>query len=248
MIENPSQQLELEINTNTLKQKLKEFASSDFDTREQLLPELAIFIQDNVNKEVIENSINKESLIKEELVQAIELAKETPFDIKGDLVNPWTKEGTIVVLDSDGNIAGSWSEPTKGLEDYGDLHPYALHKALFSLHLNLANKSGGLEDESNFEYISGLVSKDITVFTGAPIEPLILSDKKYFIGSSGCAVTDDYVNDLMGGMGAQRGPNTLAGYHDGIFAEHVQFYMEDNHLVVKPMKESPFIKQVRKAN
>lgn len=247
MTEKPSQELEARV--STLRQKLHEFAKcNDMTEREKLLPDLAIFIQENVTKEVIENSINKESLIKDGLAQSIGLAKETPFDIKGELVNPWTKEGTIVVLDNDGNIAGSWSEATKGLEDYGDLHPYALHKALFSLHINLAGKTGGLEDEANFDYIASLVPKEIIVFTGAPIEPLVLSDKKYFIGSSGCSTTDEYTNELLGGMGAQRGPNTLAGYHDGIFAEHVQFYMKDNNPEVKPVKESAFVKQIRKAN
>lgn len=230
-----------------LKDSLKKFASSNTEQREAQLPQLTLFIKKNVNESVLKELIGIDSEFNQKLTSAVELTIQTPFDVKGKPVNPWTGEHTIVALDSDGYVVGACCNPTKALKSYGDLHPYALTKALFSLHLYKADREEGLENEDNLDYISSIAHKEVLIFTGAPKKPLFMPDEKsYYLGSSGCAVKKNYLKELLGG--ATPAPDTQAGRFDGIFAEMTQFYMADNASESKKMPEPTAVREMRRNN
>ncbi len=226
-----------------LQDRLTQFASSQTTDREQALPELYDFIRKNVKGELLK----VKPAFQSELEQATDLTLKTPFDVNGEEVNPWSGGFTVVVLDNDGKISGADSVPTEGLEEYGDLHPYALGKAVFLMHLEKAGRKGGLDHQENYDYIKGLFPREVTIYTGSARESLVVEGQTYYLGASGCAVTEAYLTELLGGAKPSHG--TQGGRFDGIFSDLAGFYMFDGKLS-KPIKyqEPASVKDIRRNN
>lgn len=230
----------------SLQRQLTEFASPEDEGREQILQGLVKFIKEKVNKDVIGLLIEKESPFQPRLESAIASVLETPFEVEGEEVNPWQGGFTIVALDSEGRIRGASSEPTKGLEKYGDLHPYALVKALCSLHLDTFGRPGGLGKLENYEYLKDKLG--VPIFTGSTEKPIHIDNyhNLFYLGGSGCSVKEDYLKELLGGATPEH--ETQAGLYDQIFCELTATYLVEPESPIGTVPEPPDARRVRMHN
>ena len=128
----------------------------------------------------------------------------------------WDGGYTVVVLDWAGTIL-AFSVKRKGpiYERYGDLLPYAMKKAIFRFHLELAHADGGLDSEGNLSYLRSLLPGE-TIFLGEA-ETSFMQGMPIIIGVSGAPLASKYRQKL-----APMLPEVVefvAGAADQVFAE-----------------------------
>jgi len=234
---------ETEFNALDLKEKLRVFSLSSTPAREQQLSGLISIVQTKANKDTLSILVDNEFQGKLEV--AVMKTLETPFEVNGEEINPWSesKGHTIVAIDANGNVRAAVSQPTEGLEEYGDLHPYALTKAVLSLHLTKKHfgQNNDIGMPLNFRYLRKLTETNI--FNGSSRLPAVIGDHRFYIGGSGCAVNEKYLSDLLGG--ATPAHNTQAGRLDAIFCDLVGFYLEDSEQEVTALPEPEELQEIR---
>lgn len=221
----------IEASALSIKNSLRAFAQGALEAREKCLAGLITTIKQNARLETLELLTDK--AFQPKLKEAVKKTLETPFEVEGEPVVPWAGGFTIVALDQRGEIRGVFSRPTEGLEEYSDLHPYALTKAVLALHLDLIpvvqRRLGNLD---NFKYVEKMAKTKI--FNGASQSPAIVGEDIIYIGGSGCVAKEEYLKRLLGG--AKPSHDTQAGRFDAIFCDLVEFYLtaEDEMVLQRP--------------
>lgn len=165
------------------------------------LVEVVGFLANQADKDAMDNLVSPESPFQAKLAEATTRTLSTPIKINPD-VDPsdgLRGHGTAVALSSEGEVLGTFNRPT-GLEgepaNYGDLRRYALIKAMCSLHLEKAGKSGGML--GNYDYLAGLgLIPYENLFTGAADQPIELEGKKVFIAGSGLEAKRRIYRDIF---------------------------------------------------
>ncbi len=237
---------EAEVSASILQENLRKFADLD-DTHDRgdAIADLISLIKEHANQESLGLLVNEE--FQPTLQESVKKALETPFVVEGEEVIPWSGGFTIVALSLTGKVRGAISKPTKGLESYGDLYPYALTKAVLAFQLWKNSKLSpgnelGIGNLKEYEYLTSVAKTHI--YNGAAILPAYLEDsmsKAVYIGGSGCAVKEDYLKGLLGG--AAPTPDTQAGRFDAIFCELVRNYLTGKE--VHKMPEPRDVREIR---
>jgi hypothetical protein len=234
--------IEPKVLAGSLQDKLKKFTSQeDLFKREKMLIDVANFImtKGNITGEVLRTLIDRD--FQPKLEKAVDKSLQTSFDINGKKINPWIGGFTVVALDMEGNIKGAMSKPTEGLESYGDLHPYALMKAVEAFHLDKNNlERHGLKIPQNIKYLTDLLKMQI--FNGCS-RGIQLGETKLYVGGSGCAVKRDYLKELLGG--AEPAPDTQAGRFDTIFCDLIGDYLRDSQKTANWVREPQELQVIR---
>ena len=209
-----------------LKSKLKEFASSNTQTRERMLKDLFGLIKGTLTDPFMAELLvpNGETQIR--LRRATESAFETPFKVNGEDQTIWESGYTVASLNQEGAVLGIISKPSPALKGYGYLGRFALSKAVCELHLDKADKKGGLSNLDNFDYISdiGLIPFQ-DLFTGSYPGLVDFGYGTSYLGGSGCAVKENYLKDLL--AGALPTADTLAGTFDAEFCKLTALYLSN---------------------
>lgn len=224
----------------TLGDKLREFAAMDTKQRTQRLPGLARSFKDSVDsKTLLDLSVTAPHPLRRQLDVAARAVRESRFG----QVEPWAGGYTVVSLDEAGNVSGTTTNAVgKVYKKYGDLSPYALKKALFTLHLERAGMLDGLSSERNLRHLESIgleFGKD--VFLGGAT--LTWEDQTHHVGVSGAELKEDYVRTLL----PQGMPHTLeflAGKADQVFAERVVHGV----MYRVPQDEPQFFAELRRAH
>ena len=244
----------VEVRIGFVREKLSQFASSETPEREKMLKGVVSFTKENVDKEVMEGLVDEEFQARFE--KAIERTLQTPFVITADVsagldgrkANPWKGSNTMCAIDSTGKVLAANTVPEKELASYGDLNRYSLIKALCTLHLDKAGKTGNLANIENFRYLIGLgLTPFDDIFAGSSKEAVIDgAENKIFIAGSGCHVENSYLTELLGG--ANPAQDTLAGVFDGIFSDITANFISDPNQTTAEIPEPKELAQIRISN
>lgn len=230
----------IEASALSVKNNLRVFARGTLEAREKSLAELIIVIKQNARLETLE--LLTDRTFHPKLMEAVRKTLETPFEVEGEPVLPWAGGFTIVALDQKGDIRGAFSKPTEGLGEYGDLHPYALTKAVLAFHLDsIPRDDTNLENLEYFKYAERLAKTKI--YNGASKRPANVGTDSVFIGGSGCAVKKEYLKELLGG--AKPSHDTQAGRFDAVFCDLVGFYLTREEALVIQRPEPKSIQEIR---
>lgn len=219
-----------------LQNSLGWFSTLTVREREAAIPGLLTLIKEHTYQESL--GLLTRTLLQPRLQSAVEKTLQTPFIVNDEEVIPWSGGFTVVALDIHGKIQGAVTEPTKGLESYGDLYPYALMKTVLAAHL-WKNRYPDTEDQlgigdvGKFKYLQEIATPH-AIYNGATSSPAFLSDwaVSVHIGGSGCAATESYLKELLGG--ATPAPDTQAGRFDTIFCELIKGYLEGKEVSALP--------------
>lgn len=255
MVNVESPEFSADINAERLQNVLKAFAIFDTEQRERRLPDLIKFIKEIATPEVM--AIATHPLKNKYLEQmsknfgppflwAISNALKASFKTPKGEMQSWEGGYTLVMIDQDGILLAAATNPVGEVyNQYGkNLFPYALSKAVFELHLNLADKKSGLDKEENFDYIESLgfeYGKDLFMGTNSFPNGTV-------IGASGCELSRDYVNSLLPESMRDSYPvDFLAGAADRYFARMVaaqsMFHTEPH-----AMEEPKLFAELRRAH
>lgn len=235
----------------SLKEQLKSFAAiEDEAARGQKLVEVVDLLVNQADKDTMDNLASSESPFPFMLTKAVESTLLTPIKINDDPdtepVEGWRGHGTAVALASDGEVLATFNMPT-GLEgepaNYGDLRRFALVKAMCSLHLDKAGRTGGML--GNYDYLQGLglVPYD-TLFTGAADSPIEMKGKRVFVAASGIEARKEfiegYLKDALQLTEVKVGRETQAGLFDSLASNRIARNLASPELagpIVIPQKE-----------
>lgn len=220
--------------------------------RENRLPELVRFIRRFGKEERLADALA--SHLKspwappQPLVEAIRCATLTQFDVGGKRILPWGGGFTVVILSHEGETRGVRRPVGRVYEEYGqNLYPYALTKALFTMHLHLSSREGGLDKLDNFNYLESLgFKRGEDLFLGE--NQLGTGDHVTYIGASGCELAEAYVSDLLPkDMRESYSVDFIAGHADMIFARSIAGYLMFPGTPA-PIQEPKFFSQLRIAH
>jgi len=222
-----------ETSSQTLQRMLNEFAAATPDSQRTQLEDLIKFIKQNATKEAIMPLVNKE--FQQNLHTAMASTLQTPLDIDGQEVNPWTNCGTVVVIDLNGNIQGAISIPPTNMEDYGssfNFYAPALGKAVASMYLRNSGLIGGIAD--NRRHLKEITNGAFTWHTGATDEPVTLNNStSVYLGASGCEAVPNVISSVLDGATSTHW--TQAGTFDEAFAGITGTYLQDPAKQVQTM-------------
>lgn len=237
---------EVETRARTVQDMLTRFARLVPEERDKIVVNLVHLLKTSVTKEVIEALADKQ--FQEDLRRACGLALNTPFEVDGEEIKPWNLAGghTVVAVDQDLRVLGFSSTPTPGLEDYGDLTPYATVKAVLDWDSHNAGR-GSLDSVASLRHYRKLGLQPVKdVFMGSVMEPVKVGEHTVFLGGSGCAVKYNYLCNLLEVDYTQHG--TQAGRHDGIFCDLVGMYLAEPSLPARPVPEPLRVQEIRWGN
>ena len=244
---NGAKKLEREQTAQALQRKIEEFATKKLEEREVLLPDLFALIKSDGGRENLKTLPNIDK-IEDELSEAINSTLETSWETGAENpTDPWTGGHTVVAVKDDGVIIGLSIAPTDGYEEFGDLTPAALAKAIAALHLNKAvgenhdTFTGGLSTLANIRYLKSL---GFNYHDGATENPAQFEDTFVFLGSSGCTATSEYLSGLLD-EGGQAGKFTLAGAMDKAFVSLTKRHLSSPDLGSNPIPEPEFAQEIR---
>ncbi len=232
-----------------LKDDLRAFAAKDTKTRENRLFDIVSSIKNNASLESILELTSPNKNIELEridyrpyLYSAARKTTNTLFTVGKEKVKPWEGGFTVISLRQDGTIPAGITNPRgRVYKEYGqNLYPYALTKAMFSLHLYLSGKKGGLGEVENIRYLQGLGFRGgENLFLGEAIVPGPEGSSS-FIGASGCELQSDYINSLLPrGMQYQYPVDFLAGRADHEFALQVAVNLKFSEAATQPVISEP---------
>ena len=245
---------EAEIRARELQGILKTFASLDTPSRERGLPIMFNVIRSHTTPEVLAiatNPLNNPDLgdrdYRPSFRGAIGEAMDFSFITPNGEKKSWEGGYTVVMMNRQGILLAADANPEgKVYEKYGkNLFPYALFKAVILLHLELAGRSGGLQNEENFRYLRELgFEHGRELFKGAVIHP----GGHAILGASGCELSEEYMNSLLpASMVGRNSVNFLAGYADRCFALMVGG-QSAFHSDTRTLKEPKLFAELRRAH
>lgn len=251
-----SPELDPEISAQILQGELRVFAQLNTEQRERYLSKMTHLVKDIATPEVMTMATHplKNHYLEQmgknfgpPFYNAINDSLKTTFKTPNGEIKSWEGGYTAVMVNKEGVLLAAATNPTGRVYDqYGtNLFPYALNKAVFELHLNLADKEiGGLNDPKNFAYLEGLgfeYGKDLFLGTNSFPDGTV-------IGTSGCELSKQYMDGLLPqSMSGDYSVDFLAGLGDMYFARMItgqsMFHAEPH-----AMEEPKFFAKLRRAH